>query len=143
MPSSSSRSNVKDRSLFNIELNEGQPFSASQCDRENVYRIMCSCPVRFYFLHLFIYGLIYVLFNIQFGSGHFKALTQRRPYWTIYTFINNRPRISYSLFVIGTVSGKRTRRKSVSGWQLTVVTKMLWVLFYKMCSFLTGETNLF
>lgn len=62
--SSLSRSNVKNRSLFNVELNEGQLSSASQFDHENVYRIMCGCTVRFYFLHLFIYGLIYVLFNI-------------------------------------------------------------------------------
>lgn len=55
---------MKNRSLFNVELNEGQLSSASQFDHENVYRIMCGCTVRFYFLHLFIYGLIYVLFNI-------------------------------------------------------------------------------
>ena len=55
---------MKNRSLFNVELNEGQLSSASQFDHENVYRSMCGGTVRFYFLHLFIYGLIYVLFNI-------------------------------------------------------------------------------
>lgn len=52
------------RRLFNVEVNEGQLLSASLSGRGNVYRIMCSVTVRFYFLHLFIYGLIYVLFNI-------------------------------------------------------------------------------
>lgn len=55
---------MKGRGLFNVELDEGQLLSASQSDRENAHRIMCSCTVRFYFLRLFIYGLIYVLFNI-------------------------------------------------------------------------------
>lgn len=39
-------------------------FQLLSLTMKNVYRIMCSCTVRFYFLHLFIYGLIYVLFNI-------------------------------------------------------------------------------
>lgn len=57
-----SRSTVNSRDLFNTVLNKGQLSSAAEFG-PRTRRILCNCTVQFYF-HLFIYGLIYVLFNI-------------------------------------------------------------------------------